>query len=568
MENYLDIKKNEILAAIYGKRFKDFSLLYNNILKKIEAADFFPEKDQKKINQIQHLVKVFLSKTTKNCYVGDVYAKIRKKNAEIVKKQLNNIEYVEYDTWKKRLELTENQFRVMLKTVTVFQITIGCSIFCRRCNEWALPGPRVHFSFDAVKRIMLELKEAGNPQYICYGASDPLDWMDKNKNIIDILKFALTHDCEPDYGILTKVPKGAEKIAENLLSMDFDIGVSITRKNRSRINRIEKKAGKKFQAHHDDEQLLIPAGFDEDFVSIKSSITDNYGTQITPEGAVMVIPALTSALEPTGQSRINITPDTDFFINKKAGREALLVEYFKPLKAFDTIGKEFSLDRLLDGQIENILIDSGSEEVSVPGMMNMVEYFKTFEPAAVLQRAKLFPYILKKLNTEILLNGKKIEPDISGRINLFRQKAFDYLNFCRPESVAKYKKYAFSFYLESIRNYLKRHSSEREIIIFLRKKDKAEYDKYIWIYDTNENRIDLLLEESGNNNFHIFQSLVFLLLDNPENKIIEKFIKKYPAKYDPSSDRFCSLNSVAIHGLKLEIEIELEKQAFSQGIKK
>ena len=541
MKNYLDIKKNKILAAIYGGRFKEFLRLYNDLLENIETVNFFSEEDQKKINQIQHIVKVFFPEITKNCNGENVYKKIRKKNAEIARNQLRNVEHVEYNVWKQRLGLTEKQFRIMLKTVTIFQITIGCSIFCRRCNEWSLPGPRVHFSFDAVKKIMLDLKKAGNSQYICYGASDPLDWRDKDKNIIDILKFARSHNCEPDYGILTKIPKGSEKIAENLLEMNSDIGVSITRKNRSRIRNIEKKTGKKFQAHHDDEHLLIPAGRDEDFVSIKSSITDNYGTQITPKEIVMIIPAFTSPLEPTGQSRINITPDTSFFIKREAGVKALLVEYFKPLKTIDQMGDEFTMGRLLDGQIENILMDNGSEGVSVPGMMNMAEYFKTFEPDIVFNRAKLFPAVLKRLKTEILISNKK-KDNLSEKLSHFRQKAHVYLNFCRVKPVAEYKKFTFSFYLKSIKDYLKRHPSEREIIIFLKKNEKAKYNKeYAYISDISENGINLLIKKSEKNIFHIFQGLVFLLLENPDNKIIEKFIEKYPAKYDPETGRFCQL---------------------------
>jgi len=538
MKKYLNIKKNKILAAIYGGRFKEFLILYNNLLKNIETADLFSEEDQKKINQIQHIVKVFFPEITKTCSGKNIYKKIREKNTEIARNQLKNVEHVEYNVWKERLGLTENQFSIMLKTVTILQITIGCSIFCRRCNEWSLPGPRVHFSFDAVKKIILDLKRAGNSQYICYGASDPLDWRDKEKNIIDILTFVRAHNCEPDYGILTKVPKGSEKIAETLLGMDLDIGVSITRKNRSRIQRIEKKTGIKFQAHHDDEHLLIPAGLDDDFVSIKSSITDNYGTQITPEGIVMVIPAFTSPLKPTGQARIDITPDTSFFLNREAGVRALLVEYFKPLKAIDHLGQEFTMGRLLDGQIENILMDNGSEEVSVPGMMNMSEYFKTFEPATVLNRGKLFPVVLKRLKAEILLSNEK-KDNLSEKLSRFRQKAHAYLSFCRIKPVAEYKKYTFSFYLKSMKDYLKRYPSEREIIIFLRKSEKIKYNKeYALLSGMDENEIDLLIKESEKNIFHIFQGLLFLLLENPDNKIIEKFIEKYPAKYDPETGRF------------------------------
>ena len=49
---------------------------------------------------------------------------------------------------------------------------------------------------------------------------------------------------------------------------------------------------------------MIPAGLDEDFATVKSSVTDNYGIEFTPEAAWMVIPTFTSALNPTGQCRL------------------------------------------------------------------------------------------------------------------------------------------------------------------------------------------------------------------------------------------------------------------------
>jgi len=533
--NYFDRKRNEFLASIYTEKFGDAERIYREIFEKIDVTEKFSEVDQKAVNQIQHVFRTFRKQITANCSenIKEIFERVRKTLARAVRAQIDNVEFVEFEEWSKNLGLSKNQFRIMLETVATLQITVGCSISCRRCNEWALPGPRKHFSFDAATRLIKELFEVGNSEFALYCASDPLDWKCGARNIADILEFMSDHGYKPQYGLLTKVPRGSEKTIETLLKTGADIGFSISDKNRSKVERLKNVVNKKLDVQHDTDALLIPSGLDEDFESIKSSITDSYGCEITPEGAFIVIPTFTSALNLTGQCRVPVTADAELFLKKKVGRDALPVEYFKPLEAIDLKGRAFIPGELCEAQIENIMLDNGSEELTPPGMMNMHEYFKTYEPEAVRRRKHLFPLVSRGLVKDILFQEKYRGDSREGRYSHFKQCVLDYFETCRMSNVVNCKKNAFSFYLKSIADYLKIHPVEREIILYLRKGDRVKYEKGRHdVFEENSRGLDCLLEEPETDTFDLFQILMFMLLNNPENKTIQTFIEKNPALGD------------------------------------
>ncbi|MBW2220728.1 MAG: hypothetical protein JRF40_14760 [Deltaproteobacteria bacterium] len=532
-ENYLEQKRNEFLVSIYAGNFRGTEKIYKEIFDKINTTTDLLEFDQKAVNQIQLAFKTFREKIVENCNLDilKTHKHIRKRMASVVRWQTKNVKYIDYKTWHKNLGLTKEQFSVLLKTVSTLQMTVGCSISCRRCNEWALPGPRKHFTFGAVKRLIKELFEAGNNEFNLYCASDPLDWKCGDKTIVDILRFMSEHGYKSKYGLLTKVPKGSGKIIEALLNKGADIALSITAKNRSKVRRIE-NAFNKIEVQHDLDELLIPAGWDEDFSSIKPSITDNYGTEITPEGAFLIIPTFTSALNLTGQCRIPITADTNIFLKKKVGRDALPVEYFKPLEVIDIKGREFFQEELFDAQIENMLLDHGSKSLTPPGMMNLHEYFKTFESDAVERRKSLIPSVVKGLKEEMLSQkGYKKEPRLECYIH-FKKHIIDYLEFSDMTRVVEYKKNAFSFYLKSIAGYLKNHSIEKKIILYLRKEDKKKYERnYHRLFKKDGHTIDSLLEELKMDTFDFFQTLMFKLMNDPDDELIQAFIENNPVRY-------------------------------------
>lgn len=540
-DNYFETQKNALIASIYGRRFRETCRIYKEVAVKADEANRLSEVDQKAINQLQLAYKR-LSADVEEALAKEIAKanrQIKKKMSRIVKTQSTCPDDVSYDAWFKNLGLSKEMFCAMLKTVALFQLTIGCSNFCRRCNEWALPGVRKHFTFQAVTRILKELFETGNREFALYSASDPLDWRSQEKTIVDLAGFMTSQGYDSKYGLLTKIPRGSEKIAKNLLLMEADLAVSITKKNRAKVRRIEQDTGKRFETHHDTEQLEIPAGLDEDFSSIKPSITDNYGTEITPEGAYLIIPTFTSALHPTGQCRLRVTKHTSFFIKKRVGRDALPVEYFKPLKALNPQTGEFTLDGLLDAQIENILLDDGRPELVPPGMMSLQEYFKIYEPEATECRRRLLDAVVNGLGKKLLLDGTIGDGSSKSGHEEFKRRVHDYTEFCKMSNVAGFKKNAFSFFLKAVAGYAKTHPVESEIVLHLRKHDKKKYEKkFQGIGSGRKNDLESIIEKSTSGTFDLFEALMFKLLDNPHNKTIAKFINSNPAVYDADSDRF------------------------------
>ncbi len=542
-ENYFDKKRNELILFIYKRNVSGLEKIYGQVREKIDRSVDFTEMDQKAINQIQLVVRrgFLKNNNARPDPIQLIYKSIRKRLTKIVRQQVRCPESIGYDAWKNRLGLSQRQFNIMLETITNFQITMGCSNFCRRCNEWALPGPRSHFTYEAVIKLTKEIFESGNQDFCHYSASDPLDWKDKDRSIVHIMDFMSGCGYVSGYGLLTKAPMGSEKIMERLLKSDTDMAVSITSGNRARIKNLERLVGKKFSVQHDVEELEIPAHLDEDFKSIKSSVTDNYGTEITPEAAFIIIPTFTSPLNPTGQCRIPVTPDTRFFLKKRMGRDALPVDYFKPLKAINLDGMEYTLEKLFDAQIENLLLDDGSDQTTPPGMMNLREYFKTFEPPAVKSREKVFPSVIKDLEKKILSPGKNRGSSRARQLALFREQVNIFRENCQMETVLEHKKNAFSFFLKSIAEYLRENRVKRELIDYLRKKERlCLIKKRADIFKENAS-VAVLLEEMKTETFDVFRCLTFKLLDHPDHSGIQQFIKEHPVQYDEKTGGFRSV---------------------------
>lgn len=529
------------MASIFGKRFAESCGIFKEIALKINSMERLSEVDQKAINQLQLVFKRF-SADVEDPFIEEmstVNRQIKNKMSRVVKTQTMSSDQVDYDAWHKELGLSNEMFSEMLKTVVLFQLTEGCSNFCRRCNEWALPGVRKHFTFEAVQRLITQLFESGNREFVLYSASDPLDWRSREKTIEDIVAFMSCRGYESRYGLLTKIPRGSEKIAENLLLSEVNLAVSLTRKNNARVKRIEDRIGKRFEIQHDTDQLEIQAGLDEDFSSIKPSVTDNYGTEVTPEGAFAIIPTFTSALNPTGQCRMQVTSHTEFFLKRRVGREALSVAYFKPLKAVKPQAGEFTLNGLLNAQVENILLDNGRPELYPPGMMSLKEHFKIYEPEATASRKKLLGTVVKDLRNKLLSRGAGIDDRGERRQAEFNRRVHDYSEFCEMSRVTEFKKNAFSFFLKAVAEYAKSHPTEKEIVLHLRNQDKLACENRLKnIIGSQRSVLESIIEKSETGLFDLFETLMFTLLDNPDHQNIQEFIHRNPASYDANADRF------------------------------
>jgi len=534
MENRFENTRAALIAALIRGDLDAALMLLRGVIRQLQARTRLTEADQKVVNQIQVAAKKLGGRLGKDAAAAmqPARAKLKSTLARVVRAEVRDIDYMEYAAWRQNLPGDKVRYRTVLQNVASLQLSVGCSNFCRRCNEWALAGVRRHLAFDAARRIIRDLHDAGNDRYALYCASDPLDYQCGDHTIADLLRHMRQKGYRTRFGLLTKVPRGSEALAGQFLAEGVDISVSLTEKNRARVARIETELGKAFHAHHDTTELLIPAGLDEDFATVKSSVTDNYGIEFTPEAAWMVIPTFTSALNPTGQCRLPIGPNPGWILRKRVGRDALKVEYFKPLAVCGPDGRPFVLDDLLDPQIENMLLDNGDPGLTPPGMMNLAEYFKTFEPDIVHQRRRLAAAAIENLRLRIFQHKSGTDRDQQELELEFERKKQAYLDFSDPEKVPGYKRRVFAFLLSAAAGYLDTHPDELEIIRFLRRKDA---DMGI---DYREMSVEILVADGKQGAFDSFTCLVHRLLSDPGDDQVRTFLESTPSVYNPEFDRF------------------------------
>ncbi|MBC8442037.1 MAG: hypothetical protein H8D87_20405 [Deltaproteobacteria bacterium] len=534
----MEQKKNKFLAALYEKNFQAAEQIYIDIVKHAEIKSEFSENTLKLLSQIQAIFKRFKPVLLKHCPgINEYNNHLKNLISNTTKQSCADILHIDFLSWETKLGLDSCQKDLLYKTAMNFQLTSGCSNYCRRCNEWALPGVRSHFSHKAVLKILKHMADQGNDEISLYGASDPLDWEQNGKSIEDIIAYCKTLPFE--YSLLTKVPKGKEELLKKILKNDANLSVSITAKNKARIKKIERDFGNPISFQHDLDELLIPAGLDEDFATIKPSITDGYGTEITPDGAFIIIPTFTSALYPFGHKKIRITSETNFFPIKKTGRDALPVDYFKPLKGYDLNKTQRFLTRLLDVQIESIILDNGTEELTPPGMRSLKEYLSIFEEKARLQREKITSSVMRRLKKQFLSNISFKNLSQKTRI-LYIKKISRHLNLCKKENCLSSKLSAASFFLESIFIYAQKNEAKIKIMRFLLKDEIALafniYRKPVKLIA--DRPLEELLIDPDIDSFGIFRFYVFCLLNKSNDSTILEFIKTYPSFYDPVADIF------------------------------
>ena len=517
--------KDRFLSAVFSKDKVETESVLSDILEFMEKSARITESDQKGLYQINAAMGRLKGRISS--FSSEPIAGLRKRLdhflKDLARSETKHPAYVGFPLWKSMLNIKEGSLNRFLTSAVTFQLTSGCSNFCRRCNEWALPGARKHFTYKAVLELSWKLKKLNNPDFALYCASDPLDWRDGNHTIATLMEQLKENDVLPSYGLLTKVPNGREAILADLAHKGFDISVSATAQNRARIRRIERDHSLSLSLQHDTEDLLIPSRLDEDFESVKPSITDCYGTEITPDGAFIVIPAFTSALNLTGQRRIRVDGNTRFFPEKKTGREGLRVEYFKPIQAVNTDGNPFIPDRLLDAQVENILLDTGEYELTPPGLSSLQTFFRTFDKKATEKRKQALSSVLKRL--------KKTCPE-----DEYRRKAEAFQDFCDPEFVRKARISAFSFFLESVRDYTASHPARTTIARHLRQKNPP-LNKAGHPLENGRPLQDLLFAEKINA-FDLFTRAANQTLTHPDDERINRFIESFPSCFDTDTHRY------------------------------
>lgn len=545
MDAWFDHQRDRLLSAVFSRKYDTAARILRQIAvqaeKKSDTGPLLSELEQKILRQILVMGRQFKDRFAENAAaLNNSMKRLRQILAAQIRRTGHQGHPVQLAAFMARLNLSAGQLNAVYQTVTALQLTSGCTHFCRRCNEWALPGVRKHFSFDAVRHFITRMAEAKNGEYTLYGASDPLDWEDGSRTIADILDLIREQGIDLTYGLLTKVPKGKYRLLESLVEKGADISISLTDKNRDRISRLPDTI-QQIHKQHDFDDLLIPAGQDEDFTSIKSSITDVYGTELTPDGVYIIIPTLTSALNPFGHKKIPVTRETRIFPKRMTGRAALLVDYFKPITVIDVQGKEERLEFLLDTQVETLLLDNGSDEINPPGMTNIREFFDIFTPPAIAVRKKNVPAVVKKLK-QACLEPFSFRSAPDSRKTAYLRKIKAYLDFCTPPMVAASKRYAVSFFLEAVRRYALDNPVRVTIIRTLCREEIEKTGSASPSMPGTDVPLVSIFDDIDENSFTWFQRLKFRTLLNPFDGQITAFIAQHPAVFDPVADRFAAGN--------------------------
>jgi len=320
--------------------------------------------------------------------------------------------------------------------------------------------------------------------------------------------------------------------------------VSMTSRNKKRIKALESRLTQTIAKQHDTDDLLIPAYLDEDFLSVKPSIADGYGCEITTDGAYIIIPTFTCALHPLGHKKIAISRETCFFPIKKTARQALLVDYFKPLKGYDLNKKIKYRKTLMEVQVETILLDSGKDELTPPGMRSVKEYFSIFASKARVRRKKMTKTVLKKLK-ESYLGNKESEKETFQFLPQAVQKEYitkirAHLDLCKTAKCLETRKNTAAFFLAAIMAYLKNNPVKSKIILHLVKDEIDAQQNKENSFQLENIEIAQLFPDEKTDAFELFRYLALQILANPSSPQIEKFINEHPTIYDPVADIFIS----------------------------
>jgi hypothetical protein len=531
----LETLKNRFLAAIYQQDPQKTRTAFLMILEAAQQGLPAPgETCEKLLRQIQAAFlrfKPFV--TSRQVGLTAPFQALKTLLADVVKSRCRSVYHVSYTDWHARVDLMPWQMDLLFKNAITVQLTSGCSHFCRRCNEWALPGIRSHFSYDAAAQIIEQLLVQRNTDTALYGASDPLDWQDGTHTLADLLAPLGSAAC---FSLLTKVPRAGQEVLQTLVHRNIALSVSVTDANRDRITALEKQTGTKLAKQHDSDDLLIPAGLDEDFITVKSSITDAYGTEITPEGAFIIIPTFTCALHPMGHKKLPVTRKTAVFPVKRIGRQALLKDYFKPLEVVGKKNTPFHLSKLLGVQVETLLLDNGSMDLSPPGMRNLKEYFTIFQESARAQRKHMTRSIVQGLKKQFFPHGRYHDLTHEQQ-RLYRQKIGAHLDFCNKKIVEQSRICAMSFFLRAARDYLAEQEDKKTIIAHL---IKPEADRLSQRYGQTARKTDSrhLFSHDTEDFFDWFRFYVTALVFDRHTQFVNRFIQANPAVYDAVADRF------------------------------
>ena len=211
------------------------------------------------------------------------------------------------------------------------------------------------------------------------------------------------------------------------------------------------------------------------------------------------------------------------------------------------VGKKkspFYLPQLLDTQVETLLLDNGSMDLSPPGMRNLKEYFTIFQEPARMQRKHMTRSIVLGLKKQFFPHGSYHDLT-QDQQQLYREKIAAHMDFCKKKIVEQSRTCAVSFFLGAARDFLAKHEDKKTIIAHL---IKPEADRLAHRYGRADRKTDIhhLFSHDTDDFFDRFRFCVTALVFDRCTAGVTRFIQAHPAAYDPVADRFVKKDKESI----------------------
>ncbi len=124
------------------------------------------------------------------------------------------------------LALAEEKRTLVLDNIIALQLTEGCTVRCDFCQ---IPPPakiKATIPFTMVERIVSLMSSQRHQALALYFESDPFDYDDEGKTIIDVMRIARQR-CVT-VRVTTAIPRGKEELVEEALD-EFCVRISTTR---------------------------------------------------------------------------------------------------------------------------------------------------------------------------------------------------------------------------------------------------------------------------------------------------------------------------------------------------
>ena len=430
--------------------------------------------------------------------------------------------------------LNEKQILTILKEMNSLQLSKGCTNACGRCSACALRGVRKNISWaallDIVKHIQkLDPQQSINVRVKSYEASDPADYQTKDgRTIVDVEKL-FSRYTNIRLSHMSKIPSGRESVMRELSDIGADLGISYL-EGAERFESMAKRVrawpnyGRTTDIGHSGEKVLRePIGMHYDGKIICRSLDSGISTVVSPEGCFSEIATSVNPIYPDGRASLPINKSVDKIFKRKFlifGRDrSQEIDYFLPLEMVDA---ESGKEEHFSGMTEPQVVESILSEGLLPIVYGEKPDKKERKLAGTSESADVKSFI----------NGRENSKDVSSDFRL-------------------------SYLLASIKEYLLSHKREHKIL----KKTKNDNQPYKFAEASkvisqlpDEFKDKALVEAMGG--WDKYQVFVYWLLQDPNNKVVDEFIKSHPAKFDPEAVKIVPDGEVEVEKKK---EISLER---------